>query len=258
MFYFQKYYDLNDLNDVDQFNQNAMHIACSLGFQEMIRYLLDHGKISMYAQDCNGNTCLHLAARQGLPRLCWLITQKNNGECARLIPILNKQNQTAFDVIRNENAPHFKKIRNWLRLEAKTNEYLLANRDIYEKKNDGQPSSMLKIKRGTTWIKWNSTRRMQLEWLAHFLTFPISLLLPMLMYMTFFDKNKLSMWQGLIGYSSFIIIMFGMTRQRHRIEHISGVHNPFNLGLFSCLFLCNYFTYFTVMIDCELKHLFDK
>jgi len=245
---------MNDLNDLDQFGQNPMHIAASLGYQELIRYLLDHGNINLYAPDCNGNTCLHLTAKQGLGRLCWLITQKNGGECARLISALNKQNQTAFDAIRNENAPNFRKIRHWLRLEAKTNEVLLEKeRDskVYDKKLDKPSPSLLKIKPGTVFFQWNSTRRMQAEWLVHFLTFPISLLIPMLVYRILFDSSQLSMWHGLIGYSSFPIIVYGMTHQRHRIEHLSGLHNPFNLGLFSCLFLCNYSTYYILMIDCK-------
>ena len=94
MYYFQKYCGLNDLNDADQFEQNAMHIACASGFQELIRYLIEHGNINLYAQDCNGNTCLHMAAKCGLPRICWQITQKYNGEAIRLIGVLNKQNQT--------------------------------------------------------------------------------------------------------------------------------------------------------------------
>jgi hypothetical protein len=253
MYYFQKYYELNDLNETDQFGQNVMHIAASLGYQELIRYILDHGNVNLYAQDCNGNTCLHLTANQGLARLCWLITQKNGGECVRLISVLNKQNQTAFDSIKNENTPNFKKIRNWLRLEAKTNEFLLDTRNNIDKKTDKSSPSLLKIKPGTIFFRWNSVRKMQLEWLAHFLTFPISLLLPMLIYRILFDSTKFSMLHGFIGYSSFVIIIYGMTHQRHRIEHLSGLHNPFNLGLFSCLFLCNYSTYYILMIECKFK-----
>ena len=82
-----------------------MHIACASGFAELIKYLLDTGEVNIYAQDCNGNTCLHMAAKCGLPRLCWLITQKDRGEGARLIGVLNSQNQRPFDIIRNEKAP---------------------------------------------------------------------------------------------------------------------------------------------------------
>jgi ankyrin repeat protein len=130
LYYFQKYHGLNDLNELDQFEQNVLLIACSLGFQELIRYLLDHGQINLNVQDCNGNTCLHLTVLQCLPRISWLITQQSNGQCIRLITLLNKQNQTPFDLIRNENAGNFKLIRNWLRFEVKTNDYILSEKRI--------------------------------------------------------------------------------------------------------------------------------
>ena len=105
MHYFQKYHSINNLNNVDQFLQNPLHIACASGFQEMINYLLESGQIDLMAQDANGNTCLHMAVKYGLPRICWKIVQQNRGECARMIGTLNKQNQRPIDLIKNEKAP---------------------------------------------------------------------------------------------------------------------------------------------------------
>lgn len=48
------------MNDVDQFQQNALHIACASGFSDLIMYLINRGEIDYYAQDFNGNTCLHM------------------------------------------------------------------------------------------------------------------------------------------------------------------------------------------------------
>lgn len=258
IYYFQKYHGLNDLNELDQFEQNVMHIACSLGFQELIRYLVDHGQINLYAQDCNGNSCLHLTALRGLPRISWLLTQQNNGQCIRLITLLNKQNQTPFDLIRNENTPNFRLIRNWLRLELKTNDCILSenkskNRNSEKKADEKNLISSLKAKSGavniSSYLKWNSFRRLKFDWFCHFLLFPLSLLIPMVAYRILFDNRELSLWNGIIGYFSLPLILYGLTRQRHRIANISGEPNPYNLGLFACLFACNYITYFSIMLD---------
>ena len=101
----QKYHSIHNFNDVDQFQQNALHIACASGFVDLIRYLIDSGDIDLFAQDLNGNTCLHMAVKCGLPRVCWQITEKNKGDCIRLIGIENNQHQTPYEMIRNERAP---------------------------------------------------------------------------------------------------------------------------------------------------------
>jgi hypothetical protein len=36
---------------------------------------------------------MHMAAKSGMSRTCWLIAQKNRGECIRLINFENKQKQ---------------------------------------------------------------------------------------------------------------------------------------------------------------------
>ena len=105
MHYFHKYHSINNLNEVDQFLQNPLHIACASGFQEMINFLIDSGQIDLNAQDSNGNTCMHMAVKCGLPRICWKIAQQNGGECARLIGVVNNQNQRPIDLIRNEKGP---------------------------------------------------------------------------------------------------------------------------------------------------------
>lgn len=58
--YFQKYHSVSNLNEMDQFKQNALHIACASGFTGLIKYLIDQGGIDYMAQDFNGNTCLHM------------------------------------------------------------------------------------------------------------------------------------------------------------------------------------------------------
>lgn len=102
MYYFQKYHSIGNLNDVDQFLQNPLHIACASGFSDLIIYLMKKSDIDIFAQDFNGNTVLHMAAKCGLSRICWMLAQMNKGEGVRLVGIPNKQMQLPFDIIKNE------------------------------------------------------------------------------------------------------------------------------------------------------------
>ena len=152
----------------------------------------------------------------------------------------------------------FKKIKDWLRLEAKTNEYLLdscQDASSFEKKTDHSYSSnasLLKIKRGTRFFKWNSKRSMQLEYLIRFISFGTVLTVPMLIYWYLFD-NQLNAWKGFFGYSTFIGIIFVITKQRHRIEHISGLQNPYHIGFFTSLFIYNYWTHYVYLMECKFN-----
>lgn len=217
------------MNDLDQFNQNPLHIACASGFSDLISFLMKTGDMDYYVQDLNGNTCLHMAAKSGLARICWLLTRENNGDCAKLIGYQNKNNQTPFDLIRNEKGPQFKKIRDWLRLEAKTNHLLHRDKynllekktdDVYESKSSN--SSLLKIKKGTRFFNWNSTRALQAELAVRILSFPLVLTIPIVLNHVLFERHSLSMLRGFLGYSSFLGIFLLAFQQRHRISHISG------------------------------------
>lgn len=60
---------MSNFNDQDQFQQNALHIACGSGFLDMIKFLIDRCSVDLFAKDFNGNTCLHLG---------WLIYNIND------------------------------------------------------------------------------------------------------------------------------------------------------------------------------------
>ncbi len=87
---------------MDQFQQNPMHIAAASGFADLVRYFIDSGEVDLMAQDINGNTCMHMTVKAGMPRLSWLISQSTRGECVRLINIENKQHLKPYDLIKNE------------------------------------------------------------------------------------------------------------------------------------------------------------
>ena len=93
---------MTNVSDVDQFKQNMLHIAASSGFVALVAYLIDLNKMDLLAVDCNGNTCLHFAARSGMARICWQIAQKNRGQCVRLVDVKNIENQRPVDMIKNE------------------------------------------------------------------------------------------------------------------------------------------------------------
>ena len=242
MYYFQNYHNIDNLNEADQFGQNALHIACSGAFYELTKYILSHGKINLYAQDCNGNTCLHMAAKAGMPKTSYAITRKNNGDCIRLVTIANNQNQTPYDLIRNETKPNFVLLKNWLRLEANTNEYLLENKHDYPFSKKRSPSL-------TSYFKWNTDNDRRFQWMFQFMKFPIIMTVPMLINMILFDKNDFSLLQGLIGYSTFIFIVATVAKLAHRIPHISGAQNPYLFGLIFSILFYNYTTYFLFFLE---------
>lgn len=103
-YYFQKHHQITNFNDADQFLQTPLHIACASGFADMAKFLIETGDIDLFSQDINGNTIMHMTARAALPRTCWMIAQKNRGECIRLLTIQNKQSQRPYDLIRNEKS----------------------------------------------------------------------------------------------------------------------------------------------------------
>lgn len=235
--YFQKYHAMSNFNDPDQFQQNALHIACGSGFIDMIRFLIDRSSVDLFAKDFNGNTCLHLAAKCGLPRVCWLITQERNGEAAKLILMKNNSDQTPFDFIRNERAPHFRMIKKWLRLEAKTNKWL----------GGAGTRGLASLFRISTY--WNSNLLMKGERVLRFIAFFIVLTVPVVLNTAIIYPNDMSTVKGLIGLSTFVMMAVVIVKQRHRCDHISGLQNPFFLGYFSSLFVHNYFAYYAFVIE---------
>jgi ankyrin repeat protein len=98
--YYERYHNLS-VNDIDQFKQNPLHIACASQHVNLANYLIKTKKISLYEQDFNGNTCLHMAAKAGLSRVCWNIV-KQAGK--RIINIQNGGHQCAHDLIASDTS----------------------------------------------------------------------------------------------------------------------------------------------------------
>jgi hypothetical protein len=134
-------------------------------------------------------------------------------------------------LIRNEKGPQFKKIREWLRIESRTNELLDKNIDMlmYEKKSD---DFMMPSKFPTQKIfsflpsfcsfNYNSYRQAYTEWLARLTCFFILLTVPQIVNRVLFDSSGFSAFKGIIAYGSLAGILFALTKQKHRIDHING------------------------------------
>ena len=83
-----------DVNHQDIYGLTALHLACSLGIQEMVHalYLEFDADISML--DHGGHSCLHLAAAGGHEELCRLIAE----ECPNLVQHPNDEGLLAIDI----------------------------------------------------------------------------------------------------------------------------------------------------------------
>ena len=142
-----------------------------------------------------------------------------------------------------------------MRLEAKTNKFLLSNTSSYDKKTDNilthSESSLLKIKKGTILLNWNDDLKMNLDYYARLFGLLLIFAIPMLINSFLIYPGELSLWKGVVGYSTFIGLFSVMVRQRHRCTHISSYQNPFYVGLILNLFVNNYLTYYGVLVDRE-------
>ena len=115
----------------------------------------------------------------------------------------------------------FRKIRDWLKLEANTNIWL-AN-DINSKKDDefykSKSRSPFQLE---NLFQLNSNHKMKIEWYFRFFSFPLVLGFPILLHYYLFSPDTLTLWRGLINYGGLINVIFMLARQPHRINHISG------------------------------------
>jgi hypothetical protein len=237
--YFKEHHSIVNINDVDKFQQNSLHIACASGFHDLIIYLMKSREIDLFAQDLNGNTCLHMAVKSGLGRICWLLVRGTNKttDNSRLVTIINKQKQRPFDMIRNEKGPNFRIIREWLQLEEESNSLTQKNNifvDLIEEEKIKKSTILpLVVSKGVhklektfkTLINWNSNRKMQAEWSLRLLTFFCAVFLPTLLDIIILgvgDLRSNTLWKGIFGYSTYGLIVAVATKQKHRISHISG------------------------------------
>ena len=246
-----------NFNDVDQFFQNPLHIACASGFADMAKFLIESNDLDLFALDINGNTVLHMAARAAMPRTCWLIASKNRGECIFLSTISNKQKLTPYDLIRHEKGLSHRKIKNWLRMEERVNPIIKkqfsGNGTINGKKYNDYitPGDFTLIE--TIMIRLGLTTQQQgyLEWLFRFLLPFLILSFPVLVN-KFVNPYEYSVFKGLLGFGSLPMLMFIFTKQKHRISHIISYENSFYLGFFLAGMAHNYFVFYAYITEGKL------
>lgn len=68
-----KYLEMNgvNFNAVDKNLQTALHICCVHGHVDAFKFLIKAERTTLTQVDGDGNTVLHIAAREGHPYLCW-------------------------------------------------------------------------------------------------------------------------------------------------------------------------------------------
>lgn len=102
-------------------------------------------------------------------------------------------------------------IKKWLRLEAKTNKWLLGGAGT---------RGLASLFRISTY--WNSNLLMKGERVLRFIAFFIILTVPVVLNTAIIYPNDMSTVKGLIGLSTFVMMAIVIVKQRHRCEHISG------------------------------------
>lgn len=223
-YYFQKHHNIASFNDVDQFLQNPLHIACASGYVEMAKFLIESGDLDLFAQDVNGNNVMHMASRAALTRICWLIAQQNKGDAVRLITVMNKQKQRPYDIIRNEKGHSHKKIRNWLNMELLTNP-LVKNQATVPIKSDEFKTftkpELTMTEKAIVGLKITPKQHGWLEWFIRFISFFLILSGPVSVN-AFLMPKEFSLLKGLVGFSTFPIMFLMFSKQKHRINHICG------------------------------------
>lgn len=245
-YYFQKHHQIANFNDNDQFLQTPLHIACASGCVEIANFLIETGDIDLFSQDINGNTVLHMAARAGMTRICWKISQKNRGECVRLASTPNKQQLRPYDLIRNEKSMKHRQIKEWLRMEALVNP-MLAN-DSIESAETKKPNDLSLVDKAVITLKLSTNQQGFAEWFFRFISSFLVMSLPVLINF-FVIPWRFSVLKGVLGYGSLIVVMWLFSRQKHRISHICGFENSYFIGFFQGCMVHNYFTYYYFIAD---------
>ena len=110
----------------------------------------------------------------------------------------------------------FKKIKEWLKLEAATNPLVVESDTNFKDKKSDNVATM-----NNSAFKWSSHRQAQAEWLIRITSFFMAVTLPVLIN-KLIVPYELSVLKGLIGYSTLPAILFLFSRQKHRISHISA------------------------------------
>ncbi len=246
-YYFQKHHEIANFNDVDQFLQTPLHIACASGFMEIAKFLIETGHIDLFSQDINGNTVLHMAARAGMPRICWAIAEKNRGECIRLATTYNKQKQRPYDLIRNEKGLKHRQIKSWLRMEGLVNP--LIRKDLSEPM--GSFSDLGMVDKVMVSLKLSTKQQGFIEWFFRFISSFLVISLPVFVNY-FVIPWQFSVLKGVLGYGSLVCVMFLFGKQKHRIDHICAYENSYFIGFFQGCMVHNYFTYFYYVANSKL------
>lgn len=164
-------------------------IACATKNGDLARYLIRSKEFDMHHQDLNGNTCLHMAVKSGLPRLTHLICTTGGKS---LMNVQNKNHQIPIDMIINEREPVYEKIRSWLKFECQNKSDALSK--FYE----------------------------NYYWFINFSLTALFLDVPLIFNRILFDSQNYTFLKGFIQFVPLIGFARVFTNLNHRVNYITG------------------------------------
>ncbi|CAC5366733.1 ZDHHC13_17 [Mytilus coruscus] len=178
--------------------QLPLHIACHFGHVDAFRYLLKKEKSDLKQADADGNNVLHIAAREGHQGLCWDILKTT---CGQVIHAENNDGYTPAD--------------------------LASQRDKYGHKVIAPILRDLKKHKPLNFMVTDP------RWLWYWtLLKPFLIYLFLLILITIFDAAYGEGYQGFIMIVGVCYLLWTMSKNIHRLDHISRMPNPVFAGAF--------------------------
>jgi len=172
--------------------ETLLHMACNHYSSTIVDYLLRKDRSDVHRQNNKGVTALHLASLKGNSELIWKLLNVTNCQLAH---VQNNDGMTAFDIAKNEATDRH------TRVAASLKEYMSQNPSL-------PPKGPL--------MKW-----------VLLLLFPFLWLSVVFLLCSFFNSHA-----SHFAVFMLIVLFMMLSRQSHRINHVSGWPNPVFIGVF--------------------------
>ncbi|XP_056018338.1 uncharacterized protein LOC125671597 isoform X2 [Ostrea edulis] len=193
--YVMKFLEMNgvNFNAVDRNLQTPLHICCLHGHVDAFKFLIKAERTNLTQVDGDGNTVLHIAAREGHPYLCWeLLVVMGCGP----LHLTNREGFTPAELAAQRNKYGHKEITPILQWLAKKDTNYIPG--------------------GPVFLWW---------WL---LSMP-TVLYAAIALAAFYVLPK---HQGMVYFAGMICLILCLMRHSHRIYHVSRWPDPVYAGTF--------------------------
>lgn len=193
--YVMKYLEMNgvNFNAVDKNLQTPLHICCVHGHVDAFKFLIKAERTNLTQVDGDGNTVLHIVAREGHPYLCWELLVVTG--CGPL-HLTNREGFTPVDLAAQRNKYGHKEITPLLQWLAKKDKNY--------------------VPRGPVLTWW---------WL---LFMPAVLYATIALSAHYLLPDH----QGMVYFAGMILLILSLLRHNHRIYDISRWPDPVFAGTF--------------------------